>query len=101
VTTSADLTGGTRNLTARVTDDEGRVVNPSLTLTSNAPPPNDAPLIFGNPPGATPDTANENNYLMPKPQYTLSYNRSKATPNWVAWRLYSSWLGSTLWLQQY
>jgi endonuclease G len=32
---------------------------------------------------------------MAKPQYTLSYNRSKATPNWVAWRLDSSWLGST------
>ena len=32
---------------------------------------------------------------MPKPQYTLSYNRSKATPNWVAWRLDSSWIGST------
>ena len=27
------------------------------------------------------------NYLMVKPQYTLSYNRSKATPNWTAWRL--------------
>jgi DNA/RNA endonuclease G (NUC1) len=93
VTTSADLTGGTRNLAARVTDAEGRVVNPSLTLTVNAPLPNDDPLILGNPSNATPDTANENNYLMPKPQYTLSYDRSKATPNWVAWHLDSTWIG--------
>ena len=32
---------------------------------------------------------------MPKPQYTLSYNRSKATPNWVAWHLDNSWIGGT------
>jgi endonuclease G len=32
---------------------------------------------------------------MPKPAYTLSYNRSKATPNWVGWKLDSSWIGST------
>ena len=29
-----------------------------------------------------------------KPQYSLSYNRSKGTANWVAWRLDTSWLGS-------
>ncbi len=39
--------------------------------------------------------ANENNYLMVKPQYTLSYNRAKATPNWVAWRLDSTWVGGS------
>ena len=32
---------------------------------------------------------------MLKPQYSLSYNRSKATANWVAWRLDSSWIGTT------
>ena len=31
---------------------------------------------------------------MVKPQYALSYNRSKATANWVSWRLDSSWIGS-------
>jgi endonuclease G len=49
---------------------------------------------LGNPTNATTDIANENNYLMVKPQYSLSYNRSKAIPNWVAWRLDTSWLGS-------
>ena len=32
---------------------------------------------------------------MEKPQYTLSYNRSKGTTNWTAWRLDSSWIGTT------
>ncbi len=30
---------------------------------------------------------------MIKPQYALSYNRSKGTANWVSWELNSSWLG--------
>jgi endonuclease G len=31
---------------------------------------------------------------MQKPQYSLSYSRAKATPNWVAWRLDSTWIGT-------
>jgi DNA/RNA endonuclease G (NUC1) len=91
----ADAAGGTRNVTAVASDAQARSVNLNQTLTVNAPLPNEDPLIFGNPSNATPDIANENNYLMPKPQYTISYNRSKATPNWVAWRLDSTWIGST------
>jgi DNA/RNA endonuclease G (NUC1) len=87
--------GGPRAITATVTDAQERAVNLSLTITINAPPPDDNPLVLGNPSGATGDVANENNYLMVKPQYTLSYNRAKATPNWVAWRIASVWLGTT------
>jgi endonuclease G, mitochondrial len=50
---------------------------------------------LGNPSGATAVTTNSNNYLMTKPQYTLSYNNSKHIPNWVSWHLESSDLGST------
>jgi endonuclease G len=39
------------------------------------------------------DVAQADNYLMLKPQYALSYNRSKGTPNWVSWQLNSKWLG--------
>jgi endonuclease G len=91
----ADATGGVRNITAVASDQQARSVNMTLNITVNAPLPNEDPLILGTPSGATPDVANENNYLMPKPQYTISYNRSKATPNWVAWRLDSSWIGTT------
>jgi DNA/RNA endonuclease G (NUC1) len=85
--------GGSYVVTSVAQDAQGRSVNLTLTLTVNAPLPGEDPLLLGNPTYATPDVSNENNYLMPKPQYTLSYNRSKAIPNWVAWRLDTSWLG--------
>jgi endonuclease G len=87
-------TGGVKNVTALAADAQARLVNLNINITVNAPLPNDDPLLLGNPSNATANVANENNYLMQKPQYTLSYNRSKATPNWVAWRLDSSWIGS-------
>ncbi|HEX8738365.1 MAG TPA: DNA/RNA non-specific endonuclease [Pyrinomonadaceae bacterium] len=74
-------------------DAEGRAAVSNITLTVSVPQGTDEPLLFGNPSNATTDVANENNYLMVKPQYTLSYNRSRATANWVAWRLDSSWIG--------
>lgn len=91
----AGTTGGVHVVTAVASDAQGRTVNLNQNLTVNAPLPNDDPLLLGNPTNATSDIANENNYLMIKPQYQLSYNRSKATANWTAWRLDSSWIGST------
>ncbi len=44
-------------------------------------------LLLGNPSKATADESNHENYLMLKPQYVLSYSRSKGIPNWVSWRL--------------
>jgi len=51
-------------------------------------------LALGNPSGAVASTSYPNNYLMTKTQYTLSYNNSKKTSNWVAWHLSTAWLGS-------
>lgn len=51
-------------------------------------------LMLGNPSDAEHDIADENNYLMVKDYYVLSYNRSKAIPNWVSWYLGPSSLGS-------
>ena len=93
-TIPSNAAGGTLSISAVASDAQARSVNLNQNLTVNAPFPDDDPLIFGNPSKATADIANENNYLMVRPQYTLSYNRSKATPNWVAWRLDSSWIGS-------
>ena len=90
----ADTTGGIRTVTAVASDAQARTVNLNQNININAPLPNEDPLLLGNPSGATGDVANENNYLMIKPQYSLSYSRAKATPNWVAWRLDTSWLGS-------
>ncbi len=93
-TVPVGMSGGNRLVVVVAADAQGRSVVMQQTITVNAPLPNEDPLIFGNPSNATPDIANENNYLMHKPQYSLSYNRGKATANWVAWRLDSSWIGS-------
>jgi endonuclease G, mitochondrial len=50
-------------------------------------------LLLGNPSNATTSVNNPDNYLMIKPQYALSYNNSKGTPNWASWQLNQSWLG--------
>lgn len=86
--------GGVYSVTAVASDAEARTVNLTQFLTVSGPQPNDDPLLFGNPSNATGDIANENNYLMQKTQYSLSYSRANATPNWVAWRLDSSWIGT-------
>ena len=87
--------GGARTVGAVASDAQTRSVSVTINLSINAPLPDEDPLIFGNPSNATPDINNPNNYLMQKPQYSLSYNRSKATANWVAWRLDSTWIGTT------
>lgn len=48
-------------------------------------------IRLGNPSYAGSDP---NNYLIVKPQYVLSYNRERATANWVAWQLNRDWLGN-------
>jgi DNA/RNA endonuclease G (NUC1) len=57
-----------------------------------APYPPSVHLTMGNPSGA--DAFQPLNYLMEKPTYSLSYNNSKGTPNWVSWHLDSSWYGT-------
>ena len=52
-------------------------------------------LTMGNPSNAVASTSYPTNYLMEKTQYALSYHRDNGTPNWVAWHLDSSWIGST------
>lgn len=51
-------------------------------------------LLLGNPSNATATVTTPDNYLLVKPQYALSYNNTKGTPNWVSWQLNQSWLGS-------
>ena len=52
-----------------------------------------SPLYFGNPTDSMPDSQMNANYLMVKPQYTLSYNTRTLCPNWAAWHLDKSNMG--------
>lgn len=90
----ANQPGGSVNLQFGVSDQQGRASASAFNFVVNASFPPDEPLLFGNPSNAVPDVNQPLNYLMVKPQYTLSYNRDNATPNWVAWRLDSTWLGT-------
>ena len=93
-TIPAGTTGGVRTVFATANDAQARTATVNTNININAPLPDEDPLLLGNPSNATTDVVNENNYLMIKPQYSVSYNRGRATANWVAWRLDSSWIGS-------
>ena len=52
-------------------------------------------LTLGNPSSAVTNTNYPDNYLLVKPQYSLSYSNNRKIPNWVSWQLNQSWFGST------
>nr|MDQ3283186.1 DNA/RNA non-specific endonuclease [Acidobacteriota bacterium] len=68
----------------------------TFTVASGAAPAYspDVHLTMGNPSHAIHDVNTPNNYLMVKPEYTLSYNRDRGTPNWVSWHLSDEWIGN-------
>ena len=50
---------------------------------------------LGNPSGATPVASATTNYLIARPQYSLSYNNTTREPNWVSWNLTTADTGSS------
>ena len=63
--------------------------------TGTAPPfPSTVHLTMGNPNGATADLGQPDNYLMEKAEFSLSYNRTRGTANWVSWHLSDEWVGT-------
>lgn len=51
-------------------------------------------LTFGNPTNAEESFLFPDNFLIDRPQYTLSYNNTRGIPNWVSWHLDRTWIGS-------
>lgn len=68
---------------------------PTPTPTPSPTPPPSEHLTMGNPSNAVTSVSQPNNYLMVKPQYSMSYSRDNGESNWVSWHLDTSWLGST------
>lgn len=66
-----------------------------MNIVAPIAPSTNINLAMGNPSGATTNITTPDNYLLDKPQYVMSYNRSRATSNWVSWYLNSSSIGST------
>ena len=94
-TIPANASSGSRILPVTITDAQSRTASASISLTVNGVADAQEHLLMGNPSSATADVSNELNYLLSKPQYALSYHRTRAIPNWTSWHLDSSWLGST------
>lgn len=84
----------TTTTTKKTNDSSGGGGTSSTTTPRNLDEAKKLYLQMGNPSQATPSTSNPNNYLMVKPEYALSYNRQRGTPNWVSWHVDKGDLGS-------
>jgi endonuclease G len=87
--------GGSYNLPALITDAQARNATTSIPLGVNAPVDPAAHLVMGNPSNAVTDVNQPTNYLLSKSQFVMSYHRDRGIPNWVAWHLDTTWLGTT------
>lgn len=85
---------GIRSIPISVSDAQARNASTTITFSVTAPPNPAVHLLLGNPSNATTDVNNPTNYLLVKSQWVASYHRDRGIPNWVAWHLDSSWLGS-------
>lgn len=93
-TVPTGTTNGTKVFTCAVADAQARTANTNISLNVQPTQTPEEHILMGNPSNATAVITNESNYLLTKPQYSLSYSRSKGTANWVSWRLDSTWIGT-------
>ncbi|RYU94438.1 DNA/RNA non-specific endonuclease [Emticicia agri] len=82
------VSGGSSRLNI---DDISIITSATMPTTSTAKATREDNLAMGNPSNAT--FKDENNYLMMKPQYVVSYSRARSSANWVSWHLSTAWKG--------
>jgi len=70
--------------------------NSAPEQTNSLPAPESAHLLLGNPSNAVSDPNNRDNYLLLKSTFAISYNNSRGTANWVAWKTTISDLGDSI-----
>lgn len=75
----------------RLNIDDIAIITSNNIVPNTAKATRDDNLALGNPSNAT--LKDENNYLMIKPQYVLSYSRARSSANWVSWHLSTAWKG--------
>jgi endonuclease G len=66
---------------------------PLFLVTSLSAQELDQNTRFGLPSDARVDSDQRDDYMIRRPQYTLSYNNTTRTPNWVSWRLVKEDIG--------
>lgn len=87
----ADRSENNDNTTVERPVPDGRKTSPTVSSVEEA---QNVYLALGNPSGATENASNSDNYLMVNTAYALSYNNSRGTANWVAWRIAEADFGS-------
>lgn len=96
VTFTVNISGNIRIAIVKTTDDLNRIniddirIDPFTGGGGGTTASDDDNILMGNPSNATTDTVSHDNLLMVKTYYSLSYNRSRGTPNWVSWHLHAS-----------
>jgi endonuclease G, mitochondrial len=69
---------------------------PPTPIAPQARPKASPHLLLGNPSKAKADARTSPlNFLLDRPQYSLSYNNARQIPNWVSWELSQFWVGPT------
>jgi len=96
-TVSNGTSAGFKSLPVTINDAQARTGSGTIGLTVlGAGDPSHVPAeheALGNP--SPSGNTDNNDWLLERNQYVLSYNCSKGIPNWVEWHLDPTWIGST------
>lgn len=90
-----NVSGNVRIMIKKLTGGGNRLNFDEVFFENFVTPSDNDHMLIGNPSHAAFTTDSFNNYLMDKSFFKLSYNKTRATPNWVSWHLYQNDLDTT------